>query len=74
VLTIVEGAGKSSKPDKRRYPLSAAGSATECAALFDVVQLLRLISAERNTEAKTLLVRIASMLIKLAKRLQAPPD
>ena len=74
MLDIAEGAGKFSKPDKRRYYLSAAGSATECAALFDVFQLLRLVSAERHTEAKTLLERIASMLIKLAKSLQAPPD
>ena len=74
VLDIAGGAGKFSRPDKRRYYLSAAGSATECAAIFDVFQLLRLVSAERHTEAKTLLERIASMLIKLAKSLQAPPD
>ena len=74
VLNIAEGAGKFSKPDQRRYSLSAAGSTTECAALFDVFQLLRLVSAERHTEAKTLLERIASVLIKLAKSLQAPPD
>jgi four helix bundle protein len=74
VLTIAEGAGKFSKPDKRRYYLSAAGSATECAALFDVFQRLRLVPTERHTEAKALLERIASMLIKLAKSLQAPPE
>ena len=74
VLNIAEGAGKFSKPDKRRYYLSAAGSATECAAIFDVFQRLRLVPTERHTEAKALLERIASMLIKLAKSLQAPPE
>ena len=34
VLNIAEGAGKLSKPDKRRYDLSASGSATERAAIF----------------------------------------
>ena len=38
------------------------------------VQLLCLVPAERYTVAKPLLERIASMLIKLAKSLQAPPE
>jgi hypothetical protein len=42
--------------------------------LFDVFQRLRLVPTERHTEAKALLERIASMLIKLAKSLQAPPE
>ena len=36
VLNLAEGAGKHSKPDKRRYYLTARGSATESAALLDV--------------------------------------
>ena len=35
VLTIAEGAGKRSKGNKRRYYLTARGSATESAALAD---------------------------------------
>jgi four helix bundle protein len=35
VLNVAEGAGKQSKPDKRRYYLTARGSATESAALLD---------------------------------------
>ena len=70
VLNIAEGAGKFSKPDKRRYYLSAVGSATECAAIFDVFLRLRSVPSERHGEAKALLERIASMLIKLAKSLQ----
>ena len=70
VLNIAEGAGKFSKPDKRRYYLSAIGSATECAAIFDVLLRIRTVSPERHREAKVLLQRVASMLIKLAKGLQ----
>jgi four helix bundle protein len=74
VLPLAEGAGTFSKPDKRRYDLSAAGSATECAARVDVVQRLRLVPTERHTEAKARLERIASRVIQLAKSLQAPPE
>jgi four helix bundle protein len=70
VLNIAEGAGKFSKPDKRRYYLCAVGSTAECAAIFDVLLRLRAVSPERHIEAKKQLERIASMLIKLAKRLQ----
>ena len=70
VLNIAEGAGKFSKPDKRRYYLSSTGSATECAAILDVCLRLQLISAERHDEGKKMLERIASMLIKLAKNLE----
>src|SRR5204863_8028908 len=41
VLNIVEGAGKLSKPDKRRYYRRARGSATESAALRDVCLRLK---------------------------------
>jgi len=36
VLNLAEGAGKLSKADKRRYYVTARGSATESAALLDV--------------------------------------
>src|SRR5690349_23877796 len=40
VLNLAEGAGKHSKLDKRRYYVTARGSATESAALLDVCQQL----------------------------------
>src|ERR1044071_10463890 len=43
VLNLAEGAGKHSKPDKRRYYLTARGSATESAALLDVCLRLQLL-------------------------------
>ncbi len=70
VLNIAEGAGKFSKPDKRRYYLSSTGSATECAAILDVCLRLRLLAPDRHTDGKKVLERIASMLIKLSKNLE----
>jgi four helix bundle protein len=70
VLNSAEGAGKFSKPDKRRYYLTAVGSATECAAVYDVLLRPKLTTRERHAECKTVLERIASMLIKMAKNLQ----
>ena len=70
VLNIAEGAGKLSKPDKRRDDLTAVGSATESAAIYDVLLRLKLISMERHTECKAMLDRIASMRVMMAKNLQ----
>ncbi len=69
VLNIAEGSGKFSRPDKRRYYLSASGSATESAAILDVCLRLKLIDAYQHETGKAMLERIVSMLIKLAKRL-----
>ena len=70
VLNIAEGTGKFSKPDKRRYYLSASGSATESAAIFDVCLRLKLIEIQPHETGKGLLERIVSMLVKLAKSLE----
>ena len=67
VLNIAEGAGKFSKPDKRRYYLTSVGSATESAAIFDVCMKLKLITPELHQRGKQLLERIVSMLVKLAR-------
>lgn len=67
VLNLAEGAGKHSKPDKRRYYLTARGSATESAALLDVCSRLELLDEAGHKAGKAMLVRIVSMLIKLAR-------
>ena len=67
VLNLAEGAGKFSKPDKRRYYLGAAGSTTECAAILDVCLRLNLTLPEVHSVGKAMLERIAAMLVKLAK-------
>jgi len=67
VLNLAEGAGKHSKLDKRRYYLTARGSATESAALLDVCVRLKLLDEAGHKTAKGMLVRVVSMLIKLAQ-------
>ena len=67
VLNLAEGAGKHSKLDKRRYYVIARGSATESAALLDVCQRLKLLDEAGHRASKGMLVRIVSMLIKLAQ-------
>jgi four helix bundle protein len=67
LLNMAEGAGKLSKPDKRRYYLTARGSATESAALLDGCLRLKLIGDAAHKEGKDMLVRMVSMLIKLAQ-------
>jgi four helix bundle protein len=67
VLNIAEGAGKLSKPDKRRYYLTARGSATESAALLDACLRLKLVEEATHTTGKEMVVRLVSMLIRLAQ-------
>ena len=67
VLNLAEGAGKHSKPDKRRYYLTARGSVTESAALLDICWKLRLVDEVAHQAGKERVVRIVSMLIKLAQ-------
>ncbi len=67
VLNLAEGAGKQSRPDKRRYYVTARGSATEGAALLDICLRLQLLDGARHEVGKKMLVRIVSMLIRLAQ-------
>jgi four helix bundle protein len=66
-LNIAEGAGKYSKPDKRRYYLTARGSATESGALLDVCLRLAPVDEAIHTEGKEMTISLLSMLIKLAQ-------
>ena len=67
VLNLAEGAGKLSKPDKRRYYLTARGSATESAALLDICVRLKLVDEATQKAGKDMIVRVVSMLIRLAQ-------
>jgi four helix bundle protein len=67
VLNLAEGAGKLSKADKRRYYLTARGSATESAALLDICLRLQLLDEPAHKAGKAMIVRIVSMLIRLAQ-------
>jgi four helix bundle protein len=69
VLCIAEGAGRSSRPDKARFYGIARGSATECAAIVDILLARRLCSAAVGAEARMLLLRVVQMLTKLIARM-----
>jgi len=66
-LNIAEGAGEFSSSEKSRFYRMAKRSATECAGIFDVCIRLQLIEKEQHKKGRELLLRIVSMLTKLAK-------
>ena len=67
-LNIAEGNGKATDGDRRRYFEIARGSALECGAVQDVLQVCGALSAEDNKSRKELLDRIVAMLTKLGQR------
>jgi len=71
-LNIAEGAAELSGKAKARFGRKALRSATECAALLDVLHSLRLVDEKRFGEGEELLVRIVAMLAEMASR--TPPD
>ena len=67
-LNIAEGNGKATDGDRRRYFEIARGSALECGAAQDVLQVCGALPADENTSRKALLDRIVAMLTKLGQR------
>ena len=67
-LNIAEGNGKATEGDRRRYFEIARGSALECGAVQDVLQVCGALTAEQNAQAKMVLDRIVAMLTKLGQR------
>lgn len=67
-LNIAEGAGEYSSEEKIRFYRIAKRSATECAAIVDVCEKLHLIDEKRHSLARELLIRLVSMLIRMAQR------
>ena len=66
VLNIAEGAGRRSAADKRRFYEMARGSATETAAITDVLRVRGLAPGPACSHARRLAVRIVQMLTRLA--------
>ena len=46
----------------------AKRSGTECAGILDVCRRLQLVEEERHTKGRELLIRIVSMLVKMAQK------
>ena len=66
-LNIAEGAGEYSGNEKVRFYRMAKRSATECASILDVCNRLKIIENTYYTKGRELLLRIVSMLIKMAQ-------
>ena len=64
-LNIAEGAGRRSPADKARFYSMARGSATESAAILDILRLRRITPLEQCSRGRRLLVRIVQMLTRL---------
>ena len=64
-VNIGEGTGKRSPKDRARFYSYSRGSAMECGALFDALQVMELVDSETHTRGKALLVRVVSMLSKM---------
>jgi four helix bundle protein len=69
VLNVAEGAGEFSRRDKARFYRMARRSATECAAVMDVCNRLRLAKETTLLAGREMLLRITSMLVGLIKSL-----
>ena len=65
VANIAEGAGRVGVKDKRRFYAIARGSATEVAALLDVLRARGGISAAAHARARGQLLRVVRMLSRL---------
>lgn len=71
VLNIAEGAGRRALADKARFYAMARGSATECAAIIDLVRIRSLAPPAVTARSRGLLVRIVQMLTRLCLSLDA---
>jgi four helix bundle protein len=65
VLCIAEGAGRTAGPDKRRFYEMARGSATESAAVLDVLRVRGLLDEQAHRQARLLVLRLVQMLSRL---------
>ena len=74
VLNIAEGCGRRSPADKARFYSMARGSATECAAVLDLLAARGLVDARLRNRARSLLVRVVQMLSRLIARMAARGD
>jgi four helix bundle protein len=69
LLNIAEGAGRFSPPEKARFYGIARGSATECAAILDLLLARGLAPVASLRRGRGLLLRITQMLTKLNARM-----
>lgn len=68
LFNIAEGAGEFAEIEKIRFYRMARRSATECAAILQLSNNLKLLDNNNYSVAKDLLVRIVSMLSKMTRK------
>jgi four helix bundle protein len=68
VLNVAEGAGRRTLRDKASHFTVARGSATECAAILDLLEARGASSASAHRHARGQLIRIVQMLTRLIAR------
>ena len=71
LLNTAEAGGRRSRRDKARYFAYARGSATEVAALLDVLDRRRLASPAAVRSARRLAIRVIQMLTRVHQKLSA---
>lgn len=67
-LNIAEGAGEYAIDEKVRFYRMAKRSATECASILDVCRKLQLLDEQKYAKGRDIIVRIVSILTKMAQR------
>lgn len=67
VHNIAEGAGKYTKPDKKRFYLISKASVNECFAALELIELEKLITKEVSHNLRDQLESISKMLTGLIK-------
>jgi four helix bundle protein len=72
-LNLAEGAGEFSGPDKARFFRMSRRSATECAAILDMLEARRLLDPAQHAQLKELLQRLVAMLTGLARQWERNP-
>jgi four helix bundle protein len=70
-LNIAEAVGRRGLPDRARFIAIARGSASECAAILDILRVCRLAPHSETKRGRSLLVRIISMLTRWGQWLDA---
>jgi four helix bundle protein len=68
VLNIAEGAGRRTAAEKASFYTIARGSATECAAILDLLLARAVIASDAHRAGRDTLVRIVQMLTRLVAR------
>ena len=66
-LTLAEGCGRRTRPDRLHFFSMAQGSAMECAAAIDLLRVLGHVTLADATRAKHKVTRVVQMLVGLRR-------